>query len=162
MNTRSASTADAVCSRFLLFHSLSARVSDSRVLFLGLIYYARSRDDVPHLETHKYAATFHVFAAITRDGVLPLRYYDNSLNAENHCRILDHVFKDIETMRSGLPCVFQHDGAPYSNAKYAAFVRFSSVVLVLLVVRSARSLLCVHCACCAGVHKSSWPTTRSC
>jgi len=83
----------------------------------GLIYYARSRDDVPHLETHKYAATFHVFAAITRDGVLPLRYYDNSLNAENHCRILDHVFKDIETMRSGLPCVFQHDGAPYSNAK---------------------------------------------
>jgi hypothetical protein len=84
----------------------------------GLYYYARRREDVPVMETTKYAASFHVFAAITRDGVLSLRFYDDSLNSKEHCRLLKLVFNELAEKRNGLPCIFQHDNSSYSTSEY--------------------------------------------
>jgi len=82
-----------------------------------LIYYARSRAEVPVIETTKYAPTFHLFAAITRDRTLPLRFFDGSLNSTSYTQILDHFLHDLARARRGVPCIFQHDGAPYHTSR---------------------------------------------
>lgn len=82
-----------------------------------LIYYARSREDVPAIPTTKYAPTFHLFAAITRDRTLPLRFFDGALNSTSYTQILDHFLTDLARVRNGVPCIFQHDKAPYHTSR---------------------------------------------
>lgn len=84
-----------------------------------VIWYAHSRDEVPNIETTKYAPSFHVFAAITRERTLPLRFFEGKLNSVNYTQILDNFFKDVANVRKGVQCIFQHDGSPYHTSRYA-------------------------------------------
>lgn len=83
-----------------------------------LIWNSQSADDVPTIPTHKNSARFHVFAAVSYDLTLTLRFYSAAMNSVEFTQMLDNaVFPEIQQLRNGIQCVFQHDNGPIYTSK---------------------------------------------
>lgn len=75
----------------------------------------------PHVSRERYFQdrwSFNVFCAIKDDKILALKFYDENLNGERYCHILEEAIRPaLHTLRNGeaASAWYQQDGAPPHN-----------------------------------------------